>query len=287
MNEYNKEQNLLKESLDSKKKSEDTSDTESRIHECPKCGLGVANTADICEHCNHWLLKGKCSFCYADVEDGQKFCSECGNPPLGIICQSCNQISHFDFCSKCELPLTSQAEEILDDIKNSIEIQNLLKVTVENNSNSNEKNSHSNNEIKKLSDYLSISNNKKKKNSFIINDKNKVNVEANLKNIEQSKNQIESENINIKLRQEIENQALKLLEDIRNKKFANNQEARRFFGALKIFLPELVKKRIPTGWKCNAYSAVHKNPQECACPSAGGTWLYNIADEEDFKEVEI
>ncbi len=81
---------------------------------------------------------------------------------------------------------------------------------------------------------------------------------------------------------------MKLLEEVRNKTFSNNQEARRFYGALKILLPKIIEKQVPAGWLCNAYGCTHTDgPQGCADPSMGGTWIYTLTQEKSFVETEI
>ncbi len=82
---------------------------------CPKCNATARPRADICEVCGTWLLKGQCMFCYAQVEDGQTFCGECGNPAEGITCQRCGKLSIFDFCKTCGIPLSIQAREMVQE----------------------------------------------------------------------------------------------------------------------------------------------------------------------------
>ena len=257
---------------------------------CLNCGWGVSASADICENCGEWLLKGKCNFCYADFEEGQRFCAECGNMPGGIICSSCGRLSHFDFCSQCNIALTEQANDAIQLIANSIELMNIIKISENGPFNTNEKAKHSDIELEKIKNYLSKFSEKrsKKKNQFILKDNSILNIEENLKTIEQLKQNIRTEEHRILFEQQKEIQALKLLEDTRSKTFSNNQEARRFFGALKILLPTVIQKRIPIGWRCNAYDCVHDGgPQECADPSLGGTWLYETETETTFKQIEI
>lgn len=257
---------------------------------CFSCGWGVSMNADICENCGEWLLKGKCNFCYADIEEGQKFCSECGNPPEGITCSSCGKLSHFDFCPQCNKALTEQAKETIELIANSAEFQNLIKINQNETFNTNEKTKQSDIELEKLKTYiLKFPEQKsKKKNLFSLYDNPNSKVEDNLKAIEQSKQKVTNEEQNILLQHQKEIQALKLLEDTRNKIYSTNQEARKYFGALKILLPQVIQKRFPIGWICNAYDCTHNGgPQECADPSLGGTWLYETKSETSFKQIEI
>jgi len=255
---------------------------------CFNCGWGLSESADICENCGEWLLKGKCNFCYAEVEEGQKFCSECGNPPTGISCKSCGTLSHFDFCPQCNASLTEQASEAIELIVNSIEFQNLIKINEGEIFNINEKSKQSDIEFEKLKRYLSkfSEQNQKKKNVFSLNESPNINIDINIKAIELSKQNIKNEELTILLKHQKELEALKLLEDTRSKIFSSNQEARKYFGALKVLLPKVIQKRTPIGWRCSV-GYIHRGPHECSLASSGGTWIYNETTETSFIETEI
>jgi hypothetical protein len=253
-------------------------------HKCSNCGWGVTSTADICENCGEWLLTGKCNFCYADIEDGQKFCSECGNPPTGITCKACGTISHFDFCPNCNTPQTEQAQELIKELQDSVEFQNITNLTI---TESKVSNQILQNSLEQINNYLAKFNPAtKKKKSFTL-DTDDNNIEENIKATEESSNKVKSEQQNLIEQEKKEIEAIRLLKDIQSKKFANNQEARRFFGALKIILPQVIIKRKPIGWICNAYGCTHEAPQECADPSMGGTWIYETSTNISTKEIEI
>jgi hypothetical protein len=78
---------------------------------CPACQVATFRGGDLCEACGSWLLADQCRFCYAQIEEDQKFCGLCGNPPTGIRCDGCGQVRIFDYCPTCLLPLTEQARE--------------------------------------------------------------------------------------------------------------------------------------------------------------------------------
>ena len=86
---------------------------------CPKCGSRVHPGADICEACGAWLLDSICKFCGAPVDEGQVRCGECGNPVEGLVCPKCGQLSFFDFCKACVLPLTEAAHEMVARVKSA------------------------------------------------------------------------------------------------------------------------------------------------------------------------
>jgi hypothetical protein len=262
---------------------ESQNDTYNSQIKCFNCGWSVSANADICENCNEWLLSGKCNFCYADYEENQKFCSECGNPPSGIICGSCGILSHFDFCPNCQSALTENSRELINEIFQSAEIQNILNLEIDE---SKQKATDINDTVSKLKDYLSRFESKSKvKKSFTLETDN--NIEQNMKVTNDA-----AEFINLEKRKAVENEekekeTLRLLQEMKSKKFANNQDARRYFGALKIILPQLITKRREAGWTCNAFGVTHSAPQDCADPLSGGTWIYETIIEKSTKEIEI
>jgi len=276
--------NEQQQSRDAQLANQQTANDDQGQHKCNNCGFGVSATADICENCGEWLLKGKCNFCYSEVEEGQRFCAECGNAPGGIKCTSCGTHSHFDFCPKCNTGLTKQANETIHMIANSVEFQQVINAIVHTDqrdvdySDANRQDP----EIDALKNYLSKFTEKKtkKRDTFTLNDKSGAKVEDNIKLVEQTKQTVSAEEQKELDRQHKEKMALELLEDTRSKTFPNNQEARKFFGALKILLPQVIQKKVPKGWRCNAYFNLHAGgPQECSATCSGGTWIYETHTE--------
>lgn len=54
-------------------------------------------------------------FCYAHIDEDQAFCGECGNSTSGIPCPRCGELSIFDFCKSCGIPLSIQAKEMVQE----------------------------------------------------------------------------------------------------------------------------------------------------------------------------
>ncbi len=78
-------------------------------HHCKKCGAACEAGDCFCPECGDRLAKAShthCPYCGVDVGSEDVFCSECGNPLAGIACPQCNTISAFNFCLKCNTPLT-------------------------------------------------------------------------------------------------------------------------------------------------------------------------------------
>ena len=276
------------------------------VHQCPYCGAAIHQGADICENCGKWLLTGQCNFCYAPVEPGQKFCGNCGNPPEGIICPQCGTLSHFDFCPHCETPLTEQAAATIELVRNSAEIQELSQVRKDIPPIPDSANTPVHESLKeqpqegsseKLARYLAkverqqggqstadaatesgekhVKSTSEKKSIF-------ADVSKNIEAVEQANQEIEEQRKNALLEKQQEDQTKELLQKLRKKQFKNNQEARRFYGSLKVIIPTLVQKTRTgkVGWRCNAFGVTHHLPQECSKAECGGIWLYDEITED-------
>jgi len=130
---------------------------------CPYCGMKVQPGIDICNYCGEWLLEGVCKFCGAEVEDGQIFCGQCGSLLKGIVCPQCGQLSNFDFCPRCNIPLTPKAKSVYEEIKEVIETTEGTKLFEKSLFEQKEKISSEKEELLKLKAYLEKANKKEKK----------------------------------------------------------------------------------------------------------------------------
>lgn len=52
-------------------------------------------------------------FCQKPIPEGAAYCPECGQPQAGIPCPSCGTTNIFDFCSKCNAPLSEAAHAMM------------------------------------------------------------------------------------------------------------------------------------------------------------------------------
>jgi len=243
---------------------------------CPECRSAVYPDADICEKCGAWLLPGKCRFCYADISDEDSFCPECGNPAGGIKCTKCSEMNFFDFCKKCNSPLTESALIMMAQAQNDPaqkEIEHALKQLAEleksleqaaNQSQIDEKAKREKDEklkrLRMLESFYKTSSEKKEISTP------KRESPKSLFNEEQEKRLSAAEKE--KRHSEIEarrKQLQKELDKSQNKTFETPQKARCFFNATK-----------PPGnlvWECNFVHAIHPAPHDCAKPHLGGKWI--------------
>lgn len=95
---------------------------------CPNCGAELDADADFCETCRHYIKKDICSFCGARLSGSEAFCPECGSPKGGIVCPVCHTLNDFSFCKQCGTPLTDEAHQMVERLKQMpefVELQQL------------------------------------------------------------------------------------------------------------------------------------------------------------------
>ena len=250
---------------------------------CPKCGSALPEGADICESCGEWLLPGQCKFCYAPLEEGAKFCAECGNPVDGIECPQCHNLSYFDFCKYCDIPLTEQARQAIEELRDSEEVRELVDALQNEEEPAGPSSGQA--ELERMTEYTERPKqpDRKQKTFTLFSKGVPSQVDAGIPRAQQGRQS---------RGQAARRAAPAAVERIQHRKFGSNQEARRFSGALKVLLPIVVRKKVrtPVGWLCNVYSVLHpEGPQGCGAAHGGGRWIYEEHEtvETEIQEVEI
>lgn len=78
---------------------------------CVRCGAELEDGVKFCEECGASVYDGgsRCTFCGAIMEPDEMFCSECGNPRGGIKCPNCGALAFRHFCGNCNTPITAEA----------------------------------------------------------------------------------------------------------------------------------------------------------------------------------
>ena len=228
------------------------------VKNCPNCGAKIISpNADICEVCGEWLLEGKCKFCYADIEEGATYCAECGNPVSGITCPQCGQLSYFDFCKHCNIPLTVEAQKIVEKVKNAPPRE--------------DDKFSSNQEARRYfmaQKYLMINHQietvQENKNYELLM------MKAYLEKVEKRK----TKRAYIPLFSENQKESIKEIDKVVNKEIERQEEERRRKEEEERKRREEEERRKPKGWLCNAYNCLHPDgPCGCADPSEGGHWV--------------
>lgn len=235
---------------------------------CPHCGATMDEGADFCESCRHYARPDVCSFCGTQLAPDEAFCHECGNPRKGIACPVCHTVNEFAFCKQCGTPLTVEAQQLLEEVKQSPEYKMLEE------------------KIYQL-DAL--------KNVIPIKDEHdRARVEAGEKlrmtvlRLLAEDEGIDPETIEEKPikqktkgevaleKQQILSAISAMLEKMALKPMASPVKARNYAMATK-----------PTGvrmaWVCNYKHAMHSSPCGCAKPQLGGKWV--ILDKGSISKI--
>ncbi|MFH0736880.1 MAG: zinc ribbon domain-containing protein [bacterium] len=262
---------------------------------CPVCKAEVYLGADICEVCGAWLLEGKCKFCYAEITENEKYCSECGNPTDGIVCPNCGTNNIFDFCKKCNTPLTEAAHKELEKVKANPFFQNIFKlnqelqnlskdeineIEIKNQINEAErkiaeeqkkideaeKKEKQIEKMLRLEQFLNKSSQTEQKATRLEQKPQKSFIsEEHIKQLERVKQNLagyEHRKVNKENKQrDIQAQ----LNQMAQLTFSTGQEARRFFDASRPSSSYV--------WECNFVHYVHPKPSDCARPELGGKWV--------------
>lgn len=290
---------------------------------CTECGFGIADTQtcpkcraianpgmDICEQCGTWLLRGKCKFCLTDVAEDDVFCGSCGNPQAGIACPRCGTLSIFDFCRKCDIPLSREAHEQASRAKADPAQQELLVVLQEIaaidgriEARRNEASQPSAAAGLEKDQFLqmrlvreraaseSIARTEsvpQRKALFSANQQEQIGLLGAQIHAEEERKRLEAERLRVEAerrRKEEEERRRKLLEQVGRvlhemsaKTFSSSQEARRYYMSLISALPEEVRENLSGSgslrWRCNFANVEHDDPGQCGGPSHGGVWLF-------------
>lgn len=284
-------------------KQQETSSGES-VQVCFHCKHPISATADICENCSTWLLIGQCCFCYTPVELNQKFCAECGNPPMGIQCISCGTHSIFDYCPNCHNGLTEQAEETVIFIQQSAEFQEVLQLqaNVQDLFEKGATQVQIDTEQKKLMQrieewnefYQKSQQQRQQQHSTRQNPTGGTISSFNLDAAQANSQQLATEQQRIAAQAiaareqllQVEAENIKRITAIQQKMFADHQSARRYHDSLKLLIPTLVPKTIKVkriiGWLCVWANVLHRDgPCACGNPALGGSWQYETDEIPD------
>lgn len=328
---YRKEQTIDAKKTDGERESDSASSKCQRCGQinpagsrfCSECGNGIAGAptcqnchtsaqpgADICERCGTWLLRGKCKFCLAEVAEDNAFCGFCGNPQAGIACPRCGILSIFDFCRKCDIPLSREAHEQATRAKADPAQQELLAVLQEiaaidgrieagrdaasqpSAASGSEKNQFLQMRLvreRAASESIVRTDNVPHRKALFSADQQeqigllgaKIHAEEERKRMEAERLRVEAE----RRRKEEEERRMKLLEevgrvlrDMSAKTFSSSQAARRYYMSIISALPEEVRENLSGSgslrWRCNFANVEHDDPGQCGGPSHGGVWLF-------------
>ena len=235
---------------------------------CPNCGAPVEPDADFCETCRHYIRTDVCSFCGAHLTGQEAFCPECGSPRGGIVCPVCHTLNDFSFCKQCGTPLTDEARQMMEMIREQPEYKEMQLLA---------------NEIQQMEMTLPYNSER----DILLDQKNIKLRERVLKLLAEDRGianpvipeprnkRMSREEYNAK-KQERLDKLTAILEKMAQTPQPKPAQVRNYAMACK---PQGVR----LAWECNFKHALHSSPCGCAKPQMGGKWI--ILGKNTRKEI--
>lgn len=235
---------------------------------CPNCGAPVEPDADFCETCRHYIRTDVCSFCGTHLTGQEAFCPECGSPRGGIVCPVCHTLNDFSFCKQCGTPLTDEARQMMEMIREQPEYKEMQLLA---------------NEIQQMEMTLPYNSER----DILLDQKNIKLRERVLKLLAEDRGianpvipeprnkRMSKEEYNAK-RQERLDKLTAILEKMAQTPQPKPAQVRNYAMACK---PQGVR----LAWECNFKHALHSSPCGCAKPQMGGKWI--ILGKNSRKEI--
>lgn len=235
---------------------------------CPNCGAPVEPDADFCETCRHYIRTDVCSFCGAHLTGQEAFCPECGSPRGGIVCPVCHTLNDFSFCKQCGTPLTDEARQMMEMIREQPEYKEMQLLA---------------NEIQQMEMTLPYNSER----DIFLDQKNIKLRERVLKLLAEDRGianpvipeprnkRMSKEEYNAK-KQERLDKLTAILEKMAQTPQPKPAQVRNYAMACK---PQGVR----LAWECNFKHALHSSPCGCAKPQMGGKWI--ILGKNTRKEI--
>ena len=235
---------------------------------CPNCGAELDADADFCEVCRHYIRKDVCSFCGAHLTGNEAFCPECGSPRGGIVCPVCHTLNDFAFCKQCGTPLTDEAHQLLERVKQLPEYMEMQQLA---------------SELQQLELTIPYSSERE-----LLRDQSNVKLrERVLKLLAEDRGVVnpvipESEHKRIS-KQEHEARRKEKLDKISEILTKMAQVPQPKPAQVRNYAMACRPQGIRLAWECNFKHALHSSPCGCAKPQMGGKWV--ILGKNTKKEI--
>lgn len=240
-----------------------------RTDVCPNCGSEIDPDADFCEACHHYIKSDVCSFCGASFNEQDVYCPECGQPRGGIVCPACHTLNDFSFCKQCGRPLTEQARELLQRVRQMPEYKELMQIAQEYDELQMQLPYETAMDKDRDNDLQDL---RKRVLTLLAQDKGQTIDVVPTKRQRVTKEEL-AESKNRKL-----DQLADLLNRLAIPEDPSPATVRNFAMAQK---PVGVR----LAWKCNYKSALHSSPCGCAKPQMGGKWvILGHNSKQDIKD---
>ena len=235
---------------------------------CPNCGAELDPDADFCEVCRHYIRKDVCSFCGARLTGDEAFCPECGSPRGGIVCPVCHTLNDFAFCKQCGTPLTDEAHQLQEQMKQLPEFMELQQVAME---------------IQQMGLTLPYSSERE-----VVRDELNMKLRERVLKLlaedrgvvnpvipESDRKRMSKEEYEAKKKERFD-KITELLDKMAQGPQIKPAQVRNYAMACK---PQGVR----LAWECNFKHALHSSPCGCAKPQLGGKWV--ILGKNTKKEI--
>lgn len=235
---------------------------------CPNCGAAVEPDADFCETCRHYIRTDICSFCGAHLTGYEAFCPECGSPRGGIVCPVCHTLNDFSFCKQCGTPLTDEAHQLMEKIRELPEYKEMQRLATE---------------IQQLEMTIPYSNERD-----VLRDQKNIKLREKVLRLlaedrgianpvipESQHKRMSKEEYDAKKQERLDKLAA-ILENMAQTPQPRPAQVRNYAMACK---PQGVR----LAWECNFKHALHSSPCGCAKPQMGGKWI--ILGKNTRKEI--
>lgn len=235
---------------------------------CPHCGAALDEGADYCETCHHYARHDVCSFCGTQLAPDEAFCHECGNPRKGITCPICHTVNEFAFCVQCGAPLTVEAQQLYEEVRQSPEYKALeekirqLDIL--------------NNEIPCRDDRDRAREEASERLRVTVLRLLATDEGRSTEGIEEQPRKLKSAGEMTVEKQQLLNALAGMLDKMALKPMSSPVKARNYAMAVK---PAGVRM----AWVCNYKHAMHSSPCGCAKPHLGGKWV--ILDKDSISQI--
>lgn len=225
---------------------------------CPNCGADIDPDADFCETCRHYIRKDVCSFCGARLGSMDAFCPECGSPQGGIVCPICHTLNEFSFCKQCGTPLTDEARQLQEQLKETPEYQQMQKLSAE--LQQLDLSLPYNSEREALADQRNVKL-RERVLKLLAEDRGIINAEIP----ESGHKRMSKEEYEAKKKERLA-QIIDILDKMAQPAQPEPVKVRNYAMACR-------PQGIRLAWECNYKHALHSSPCGCAKPQMGGKWI--------------
>lgn len=228
-----------------------------QMETCPNCGSEIDPEADFCESCHHYIRHGVCSFCGAPFSENDPYCPECGSPRGGIVCPTCHTLNDFAFCKQCGKPLTEEARQIVEELRQMPDYREIVQLSREYNELQMQLPYNNDEEFRQYETSQKL---RERVLTLLAQDLGEEPIIPKPKETRKTKSEIDD------IKNTLMQQLTKLLERVAIPQQTSPAKVRNYAMAQK---PVGVK----LAWMCNYKHALHSSPCGCAKPQLGGKWV--------------